>query len=74
LQNAPLETTRFSFVGSGQTLLLVMEEPVDSVVSGAFKRFIVMLTPSCVQEEAETLSGPDSEGASSTLRGGNVQD
>jgi hypothetical protein len=61
LRNIPLETTRFSFVGSGQTLLLVMEQPVDSEVSGAAKRFVVMLTPSCVKEETETLSSPSSE-------------
>ena len=66
LQITASETTRFSFVGSDQTLLLVMEQPVDSKVSGAINRFIVMLTPSCVREETETLSSAGSEESSSS--------
>jgi hypothetical protein len=63
-----------SFVGSGHTLLLLIEKPTAGSTAESAERYAVLLTPSCVQEEEETLSSPDSEGASSTLRGGNVQD
>ncbi len=42
-----------SLVGSGQTLLLVIEQP--GKVAGPQDRFVVMLTPEHVKEEEETL-------------------
>ncbi len=42
-----------SLVGSGQTLLLVIEQP--GKVDGQPDRFVVMLTPEHVKEEEETL-------------------
>jgi predicted house-cleaning noncanonical NTP pyrophosphatase (MazG superfamily) len=42
-----------SLVGSGQTLLLVIEQP--GKVDGHPDRFVVMLTPEHVKEEEETL-------------------
>lgn len=41
-------TVQKALVGSGQTLLLLIEKPADTSTSEPMKRFMVMLTPSAI--------------------------
>jgi hypothetical protein len=47
-EKVPRALTQMSLVGSGQTLLLLIEKPSDKSTSEPLKRFVVMLTPKAI--------------------------